>query len=153
MRRPIALIILVMLMLVLSILPAFAAVDAVALEKELMCYCDCNMVLSTCECEDAAIMRADIRDMVSSGMDQDAILAAFVEKYGETILTSPQASGFNLSAWIVPIVALIAGAGMLFTFLNRTSRNAVVLNLSEENKLHKDSDYDELLEEEIKKHL
>jgi cytochrome c-type biogenesis protein CcmH len=39
----------------------------------------------------------------------DQIIKQYVDKYGETILSAPTKSGFNLSAWIMPFAALAIG--------------------------------------------
>jgi cytochrome c-type biogenesis protein CcmH len=50
-----------------------------------------------------------IAEQVSQGMTKDAILASFVAKYGEKVLSAPTTTGFNLAAWITPFLALIVG--------------------------------------------
>jgi cytochrome c-type biogenesis protein CcmH/NrfF len=42
-----------------------------------------------------------------------------VEKYGVTVLSAPPASGFNLTAWIMPFAALAVGALMVVYFVRR----------------------------------
>jgi cytochrome c-type biogenesis protein CcmH len=79
---------------------------------DLVCQCGCNMVLSNCtmqNCGSAIPMREEIEKQIASGDSKDAIVASFVEKVGLKVLAAPPAKGFNLSAWILPIVALIAG--------------------------------------------
>lgn len=55
-------------------------------------------------------MEEEIEAFVKAGRSKDEILAHYVEQYGEKILAAPVAQGFNLFAWIAPI--MIAGVGI-----------------------------------------
>ena len=55
-------------------------------------------------------MEREIEGFVAQGKTKDQILDYYVGLYGERILASPVATGFNLFAWIAPIV--IAGIGI-----------------------------------------
>ncbi len=98
--------------------PVYAA-DLVTkdIEGELMCQCGCTMVVDVCECETANQMREKITGMIGDGQDKDEILEAFVNQYGEDILSSPPKKGFNLVAWLGPFVIVIAGGTGLFFLL------------------------------------
>jgi cytochrome c-type biogenesis protein CcmH/NrfF len=39
----------------------------------------------------------------------NAILNAFVQKYGPTVLAAPTATGFNIVAWVTPFAVLLLG--------------------------------------------
>ena len=58
-------------------------------------------------------MRQMVRDQLTQGASQAEILEFFAQRYGPDILASPPKSGFNLLAWVFPVVgmaaALIAG--------------------------------------------
>jgi len=47
--------------------------------------------------------------MLAGGATETEILNAFVAKYGERILAAPKPQGFNLLAYVLPMVALAAG--------------------------------------------
>lgn len=81
------------------------------LENALMCKCDdkCGKVLINCTCSTSDKTRAEFTKMLDSGITVDQIINMQVEKYGETVLSSPTKSGFNLTAWAMPFVALLAG--------------------------------------------
>jgi cytochrome c-type biogenesis protein CcmH/NrfF len=55
-------------------------------------------------------MEEEIEAFVKAGRSKEEILAHYVEQYGEKILAAPVAQGFNLFAWIAPI--MIAGVGI-----------------------------------------
>jgi cytochrome c-type biogenesis protein CcmH/NrfF len=90
---------------------AQAAAVLADLENALMCKCDdkCGKVLINCTCSTSDKTRAEFTKMLDSGITVDQIIQMQVEKHGETILSSPTKSGFNLTAWAMPFVALLAG--------------------------------------------
>ena len=47
--------------------------------------------------------------MVAGGMSGDDVIASYVAKHGEKILIAPDATGFNLLAWLGPLGLLLAG--------------------------------------------
>lgn len=51
-------------------------------------------------------------------MNKDQIRDYYVKIYGEEILTSPEKSGFSLTAWVLPFVVL-GGAGVAVLFIIR----------------------------------
>jgi cytochrome c-type biogenesis protein CcmH len=81
------------------------------LENALMCKCDdkCGKVLLNCTCATSDKTRAKFSKMLESGLTVDQIIKMQVDKYGETVLSAPSKFGFNLTAWMTPFVALIAG--------------------------------------------
>jgi cytochrome c-type biogenesis protein CcmH len=56
-------------------------------------------------------MLKDLGNQIDQGKSNDEVMAYFVEKYGTGVLSAPPKSGFNLTAWVMPFVAL--GIGML----------------------------------------
>ncbi|MBT5550026.1 MAG: hypothetical protein HOJ79_06055 [Nitrospina sp.] len=81
------------------------------LENALMCKCDdkCGKVLLNCTCATSDKTRAKFSKMLESGLTVDQIIKMQVDKYGETVLSAPTKFGFNLTAWMTPFVALVAG--------------------------------------------
>lgn len=81
------------------------------LENALMCKCDdkCGKVLINCTCSTADETRAKFSTALESGLTVDQIIQMQVDKYGETVLSAPTKNGFNLTAWITPFIALLAG--------------------------------------------
>lgn len=67
-------------------------------------------------------MRGVIRQKLEEGETADQIKAYFVARYGPEILLTPQTSGFTLGVWIMPIVALLVGLGIVFAILRSWSR-------------------------------
>jgi cytochrome c-type biogenesis protein CcmH len=81
------------------------------LENQLMCKCDdkCGKVLINCTCSTSDKTRAKFSKMLESGITVEQIVKMQVDEYGETVLSAPSKFGFNLTAWMTPFVALIAG--------------------------------------------
>jgi cytochrome c-type biogenesis protein CcmH len=89
----------------------WAASQLADLENALMCKCDdkCGKVLINCTCDTSKETRKTLTSKLESGLTVDQIVQQYVDKYGETVLSAPTKSGFNLSAWIMPFAALAIG--------------------------------------------
>jgi cytochrome c-type biogenesis protein CcmH len=90
---------------------ASAAVIISDLENALMCKCDdkCGKVMINCTCSTSDKTRADFRKKLESGLTTEQVIQIYVDKYGETILSAPTKTGFNLTAWLTPFAALVGG--------------------------------------------
>lgn len=81
--------------------------------RELMCQCGCSYTLEACgkamDCDVSAQMYVTIEEALASGQTKQEIVDAFVAQYGESVLAAPTKGGFNLSAWLVPFLAVGAG--------------------------------------------
>lgn len=110
-RRPIG----VLLALVaLALLPAGAVAAAPQtslneLEGEVMCPV-CGTLLELAESPQAKRQKVFIKRMVAAGASKEQIKDALVAEYGEEVLALPEGKGFNLSAYLVPIVAFVIAA-------------------------------------------
>jgi cytochrome c-type biogenesis protein CcmH/NrfF len=93
------------------------------LSSKFICICGgCNQLLMNCNhlgCPSREGMLKDLRRQIDQGKDDDAIIAYFGEKYGTTVLSAPPASGFNLTAWVMPFAALFIGALAAIYFLRQ----------------------------------
>ena len=73
----------------------------------------------------ALAIREEARDLLAVGYSEDQVLAYFERSYGEFILLSPKPEGFNLVVWILPFVALLAGALVIAGRMRRRARLVV----------------------------
>ena len=90
-----------------------------ALASELRCpVCQGNSIQDS-PSELAQQMRDLIRDQLRAGKTPDEVRAYFVDKYGEWILLTPKASGFNLVVYIVPLLVILAGGAIVWRNLRR----------------------------------
>lgn len=62
-------------------------------------------------------MRRLVREKLAQGESREQILAYFAGVYGPSILAAPSKSGFNLLAWTVPVVGVLAALAAGFFVL------------------------------------
>lgn len=80
------------------------------LEQELMCpVCD-GQTLDQSQAQISRDMKGIISEKLQTGETNAQIKDYFVARYGEEVLASPTTGGFNLIAWLMPV--LIAGGGI-----------------------------------------
>lgn len=115
------------------VLPAAAVFDDAGYEKAISairCDCGCHpQSVKDCACGRAAEMREEIRalmvdDGTGAALTGEAVIAKYVADHGEQILISPDASGFNLLAWLGPAVGLLAAILAMSLLLRRWKSRA-----------------------------
>ena len=99
--------------MLLLLLPAIAWTQTPTLQEiktSLTCLCGCNMTVEACQgamaCQSADKLTAEAQQLIDRGLTKKEILATFVQRYGEHILSAPTKKGFNLTAWITPFLAI-----------------------------------------------
>ena len=70
----------------------------------------------------AVQMRAIVLEQLQEGRTEGEIKAFFVERYGDSVLLEPPASGFNLAVWALPPLAVGVAAVALFGALRLMRR-------------------------------
>ena len=88
---------------------------------QLMCICGCGQILLECNhvgCPESDGMRNELMAAVTRGDSDSLVQQAFVQKYGPTVLAAPTTSGFDRTAWIMPIVALLVGLAILLLIIH-----------------------------------
>jgi cytochrome c-type biogenesis protein CcmH len=68
-------------------------------------------------------MKAQVKELLAQGYDQEQILAYFENSYGEFVRLEPPLRGVNWLVWLGPVLALAAGAAIVAWTL-RTRRPA-----------------------------
>jgi cytochrome c-type biogenesis protein CcmH len=76
-----------------------------------------SMTADYCELATAFDLRRELTGMLAQGKKKDQIIDELVDKYGERILAAPSTEGFNLLAWILPGIGIVAGAAALSLFI------------------------------------
>ncbi|MGH9354394.1 MAG: cytochrome c-type biogenesis protein, partial [Terriglobia bacterium] len=71
------------------------------------------------ECQSRAQMQTVILKDVQQGKANPAILQDLVDRFGVHVLASPPATGFNLTVWVLPGVALIIGLAIVLLIVRR----------------------------------
>ena len=69
--------------------------------------------------EMAVNMKHQVRELIARGYTREQILRYFERSYGQFVLLKPKFQGVNTLVWILPILALILGAAVIFSFMNR----------------------------------
>ncbi len=89
-------------------------------------------------------MELNITAMVGDGKTKTEILDYYTDQYGERVLAVPKAEGFNIFAWIAPIVIFGLGLTIIFLYI-RTSKN----NLAPKVKADDTIAYSDEIEREL----
>lgn len=123
MRRAIALV------LALAVLPAAVAAAApqpqttvTAIEGEVMCPI-CGTLLELSDSPQARREKVFVAKLVAEGKSKAEIKDALVTQYGPEVLAVPRGSGFDLTAYLVPIIALLAAIVALALAVSRWRRD------------------------------
>ncbi len=75
-------------------------------EDEVMCPI-CGTLLELADSPQARRQKVYIAKLIAAGKTKDQIEDALVAQYGRAVLAQPKGSGFDLSAYLVPAVALL----------------------------------------------
>lgn len=103
--------------------PSDNEVNAVA--KQLYCPVCENIPLDVCPTQACSEWRELIRLKLSEGWNVDQIKVYFAEQYGDRVLGAPPPRGLNWLIYILPPVAILIGAFVLFRAV-KTWRQPVV---------------------------
>ena len=79
------------------------------IEDEVMCL-ECGTALNVSTSAVADQERDFIAELIAQGKTKAQVKAALVSEYGPRVLAEPQDAGFELTAWLVPV---LAGLGAL----------------------------------------
>jgi len=121
--------------------PLSSAPETADLEKQyreaaaqLVCQCGgCREQLTVCgmqNCHSATPMRAEIREKLQAGMTVEKIVDGFVARIGKQVLAAPTLKGFDLTAWIMPIVMFALGLIVVSWIVVRMARPAAAAEAS-----------------------
>lgn len=81
-------------------------------------------LLIDCPSSQADAMRERIAGEEAAGRSRDDVVADLYAEYGDIIWQAPRAEGFGLAAYIIPLVAGVAGMALVTLFLRRQRRAA-----------------------------
>ena len=93
-----------------------------AIEAEVMCPV-CGTLLELAESPQAKREKVFVAKLVAEGKSKSEVKDALVAQYGPSVLALPKASGFDLSAYLVPILALVIAVVVLAFSLLRWRRS------------------------------
>jgi cytochrome c-type biogenesis protein CcmH len=121
----IALGVVVVVVLVITLWPAgerSAAARAHDLEAQIKCPECQGLSVADSQATTSQAIRADIKKRIASGQSDETIRQAYVDRYGQSILLSPQDSGLGLIVWVLPVMVLALGAVGIVFVLARNRR-------------------------------
>ena len=94
-----------------------------AVEARVMCV-TCKIPLMVADSPQANRERAYIKGLIAAGLTVPEIEQAMVGQYGPSVLGLPRAHGFDLTVYLVPVLAVLALAAALALLLPRWRRRA-----------------------------
>jgi cytochrome c-type biogenesis protein CcmH/NrfF len=92
------------------------------IEDEVMCPI-CGTLLELADSPQAKREKVYVAKLVAAGKTKAEIKDALVAQYGPPVLALPKASGFDLSAYLVPIIAIVIAVIVLAFSLTRWRRD------------------------------
>lgn len=132
--------------------------DVNAIAKQLYCPVCENIPLDVCGTQACAQWRDLIREKLAEGWSDSQIKQYFVAQYGDRVLATPPAHGLNWLVYIVPPLAILAGAVILVRALRMWRGqipSAVSDGIQSNNNVPMAAEQDEYikrLEEELNEH-
>jgi cytochrome c-type biogenesis protein CcmH len=91
------------------------------IEDEVMCL-ECGTALNVSNSAVADQEREFIAGLIAQGKTKAEIKDALVEEYGPRVLAEPRDDGFQLTAWIVPILAALGAVALVVLIARRWRR-------------------------------
>ncbi len=91
-------------------------------EDEVMCPI-CGTLLELADSPQARRQKVYVAKLVAAGKTKAEIKDALVTQYGSAVLAQPKASGFNLSAYLVPAIAIVIAIAALAFSVSRWRRD------------------------------
>lgn len=128
--------------LILSVFLISAIGPALAdegMNSDIICPCECAMVISTCDCATAIQVKKEITQMKNNGFSEKQIFSALQAEYGTAILAHPEKS--ISSSLMIAGVSLI----ILFVFLGYIFSKKTKIDIMPDIKK-----YEQQFEEEYK---
>lgn len=119
--------------------------------KELYCPVCENIPLDACPTEACRQWREQIREMLSEGKSEQEIIDYFAVTYGERAVGNPRD---KVKAYLVPIIAILAGAAVFVSVLRAWQKPKTVESASpadDAQPSRNQDDYMARIEEELKK--
>ena len=94
-----------------------------AIERQVMCV-TCKIPLEVAESPQADREREFIQGLIDEGQDEAQIKRSLVAQYGPTVLALPNARGFDLTVYLVPLAVFLALLATIAVLLPRWRRHA-----------------------------
>jgi cytochrome c-type biogenesis protein CcmH len=89
------------------------------LEEKLRCLVCQNQTLADSNAELAGDLRAQVREQVKAGKNDEQVVDYLVARYGDFVRYDPPFKASTALLWVGPFVLLAVGAGVLVAILRR----------------------------------
>ncbi|MFQ5692491.1 MAG: cytochrome c-type biogenesis protein CcmH, partial [Nitrospinota bacterium] len=96
--------------------------DPMDIAKSIMSPVCPGRLIADCPSPEAEQLREIIRRQVVEGKSKQEIIDYFVEVYGKRVLPSPPQKGWYLTAWYLPLAAILSGGAVIFLLIRIWSR-------------------------------
>jgi cytochrome c-type biogenesis protein CcmH len=100
-----------------------SATSLPVIERQVMCV-TCKIPLNVAESPQADRERALIRRLIAEGKSETQVKNALVGQYGAAVLGLPASKGFDLAAYLVPVVVVLALLALLALLLPSWRRHS-----------------------------
>lgn len=139
------------LFLMISAWPAFAVnpdevladpaleARARALSAQLRCMVCQNQSIDDSNAELAKDLRLLVRERITNGDSDAAVIDYVVSRYGEFVLLKPRFEAKTLILWGAPVILLLAGAVVMLTAVRRRTGKVTGTKLSAEEQARLDA--------------
>jgi cytochrome c-type biogenesis protein CcmH len=92
------------------------------LSRELRCLVCQNQSIEDSNAPLARDLRRIVRERVTAGDSDKAVLNFLVQRYGEWVLLKPRFNAQTLLLWLGPVLLLMLGGGIVFALYRRQGR-------------------------------
>ncbi|MDP9589600.1 UNVERIFIED_ORG: cytochrome c-type biogenesis protein CcmH [Shinella zoogloeoides] len=117
--------------------PALEA-RARALSAQLRCMVCQNQSIDDSNAELARDLRLLVRERLTNGDSDEAVIDYVVSRYGEFVLLNPRLRGETLLLWGAPVVLFLAGAAAMVLFVRKRGGKPTGTPLSDAEKAELD---------------
>ena len=115
--------------------PALEA-RARSISANLRCLVCQNQSIDDSDAPLARDLRLLVRDRLTSGDSDEAVVDFVVERYGEFVLLRPRFGPHTLALWLGPVILILVGcAAVYFVLRNKPDHSAAPLSTAEERRL------------------
>ncbi len=91
--------------------------------KNLRCLVCQGQSIADSNSDFAQTIKLVVKDEIRSGKAEKDIYEFLIKKYGEWIVYKPSFSKVNILLWLLPYLALIFGAAIIFKIVRKNNKN------------------------------
>ena len=107
--------------------------------------------LDTCACGWADDKRAEVRELLSAGVEPSKIQDSYRAQYGAAALAIPSDKGLDRALWAVPVAAMVLAIGLVIGVGRRWQRRGVATGKAVASASDSELSYDSRLDEELER--